>query len=68
MAFEDRRTYGRPRDARGSKPSSRASWKVFAVIAAAVAVLVVLTDTHPFQDAVTPADPPAANQQSDPTR
>ena len=71
MAFEIspfRSTYGRPHDARESKPSSRASWKIFAVIAAAVAVLVVLTDTRPFEDAATPANRPAANQQPDPTR
>ena len=72
MAIEDvpfRRTRRRPRVGQGSKPSSRPSWKVFAVIVAAVAVLVVLTDTHPFsEDDVTPTNPPAANEQSDPTR
>ena len=72
MAIEDvpfRRTRRRPRVGQGSKPSSRPSWKVFAMVVAAVAALVVLTDTHPFpEDAVTPGKPPAANQQSGPTR
>lgn len=72
MAFEGVpfcRAHGRPRDGEESKPSSRASLKVFAMVVAAVAVLVVLTDTDPFaDDAVTPANPPAENQQSEPTR
>ena len=69
MALEEGAGYGRPRHARGSKPLSSASWRVFAVIVAAVAVLVVLTDTHPFsEDAVTPAHPPAAHQQSESTQ
>lgn len=45
-----RNSYDGPRDARQHKPQTLLGWKIFAAIIAGVAVLVVLTDTHPFAD------------------
>lgn len=45
-----RQNYDGPRDAHGHKPKASPGWKIFAAIIAGVAVLVVLTDTHPFAE------------------